>query len=730
MPLHHAPGVRLPLVVLLGLKSLVAHRVKGSFVVGILGFGTFLLITGSALLASVEAATSESVRSSLAGDLQVYSADAEDGLTLFGGVGIGSSDIGEMPDFAPIEATIGAMPEVAAVVPMAIMPVTVFAENGIDRVLEELAAAVATPNDGDPARSSEAKEHVRTMLDALAPDVAARAAIEANPDHSAAGQAALSRAQSPAFWAGFDEDPASALEFLSVNVAPLAADGRVLSLRLLGTDPPQFAERFDRFQLVEGRQIPSGQRGFLFSQRTYERVVKSKIARDLDALHDAVAAGGRIAQDPLLREDVSRLSREYASILYDLDPGERALLLPKLQQLLGTGVAAGVPRDLPALLEAFFTLDDTTLEPRFQFFYAAIAPLVRLYELPVGGTITLRATTRTGYVKAVSVPVFGTYAFKGLESSELAGTANLVDLVTWRELYGKMSTGEQAELSSMKAELHGGNDGFGAIDVRAMDAAALDAAFFDAPQAPTPDAEEIVSGGAFDEFAGVDLKARRARATRSVGQAGQTGDSPGFDPAELHRGLVLNAAILLHDPAQAAPVAHRIQALSDHLGLGIQVVDWKGATGMLGQLILVMRGVLYSAILMIFLVALIIINNSMVSATLERASEIGTMRAIGATRSFVVGMFLVEALGLGGIASAIGAGLSALLVGWLGWVGVPAPADVFVLLFAGPRLYPTTTLTNHAFGASTILAVSLVSTLYPAWLAAGVRPALAMQGKE
>ena len=95
--------LRLRILLLLGVRSLLAHRVKSSVVGSMLMFGTFLSVSGSALFDSLQAATARSVTLSLAGDLQVYSEDAPDRLALFGGVGLGSSDIGELPEISELD---------------------------------------------------------------------------------------------------------------------------------------------------------------------------------------------------------------------------------------------------------------------------------------------------------------------------------------------------------------------------------------------------------------------------------------------------------------------------------------------------------------------------------------------------------------------------------------------------------------------------------------------------
>ncbi|MES2642379.1 MAG: FtsX-like permease family protein [Myxococcota bacterium] len=698
-PVTQETLARLRILLLLGLRSLAAHRVKSAVVGSMLTFGTFLTVSGSALFDSILAATAKSVTSSLAGDLQVYSAEAEDPLALFGGVGLGTSDIGELPEIERIEAAIGALPEVRTVVPMGITTVTVFGDNEIDRVLGELRGAVGL---GDAAGVAEGRERVRAIVRTIAAGHEARVSTGADPEKVAADGATLERAGSDTFWSGFEADPLGGLDFLESNLAPLTADGRMFYLRAIGTDLDQFTRTFDRFYVVDGQAVPEGRRGLLLSKRTYERLLKNRVARELDALYDAWKVGARIAEDPLLQKRAARLPGQYARILFQVSPSDAAILEPKLRALL-----PGIEGGLAALLPAFLEIDDTTIEARHSFFYAEIAPLVRLYEIPVGKTVTLRAFTRAGYARSVTVPVWGTYEFRGLEKSDTTTASNLLDLITWRELYGKMSAEQQAELSDIRAQ----------AGLREVDAATVEDALFGEGSGSHSGAVTVASSG-FDEFAGLALGGR-------VGGASLT-----LDPAQQHRGLALNAAVLLHDPAQTNAVAAKIRALSVRDDLGIQVVDWQGATGILGQFIGAMRVALYAAIFVIFLVSLIIINNTMVAATVERVGEIGTMRAIGATRGFVVGMFVVETLVLGLASGTLGAGFAALFVAWLGRVGLPAPQDAIVILFGGPRLFPTTSWGNHAFGITTILVVSVLSTLYPAVLAARVSPVVAMQDKE
>ena len=97
------------------------------------------------------------------------------------------------------------------------------------------------------------------------------------------------------------------------------------------------------------------------------------------------------------------------------------------------------------------------------------------------------------------------------------------------------------------------------------------------------------------------------------------------------------------------------------------------------------RMVLSVAMLIIFVVALVIINNAMVMATLQRVQEIGTLRAVGAQRRFILGMLVIEAMVIGAIFGSAGRVLvGAGIVGLLGQVGIPAFSDVWTFFFSGP----------------------------------------------
>ena len=227
----------------------------------------------------------------------------------------------------------------------------------------------------------------------------------------------------------------------------------------------------------------------------------------------------------------------------------------------------------------------------------------------------------------------------------------------------------------------------------------------------------------FDEFEAIDLEGQVERLRAEA--------ESGFDQATINDGLALNAAVILEDPSRIDATAELIRATAEREGLRIQVTDWQTASGMVGQFITVIRIVLWIAIIIIFLVTLVIINNSMLLATMERVGEIGTVRAIGASRGFVLTMFLLETLLLGLMSGSLGGAAGAGLIEYLGSTGIPAAGqDVLIFLFAGPRLFPSLGTPQLIFGLGTVLFVSIASTVYPAMIATRVQPIVAMQGQE
>jgi ABC-type lipoprotein release transport system permease subunit len=245
---------------------------------------------------------------------------------------------------------------------------------------------------------------------------------------------------------------------------------------------------------------------------------------------------------------------------------------------------------------------------------------------------------------------------------------------------------------------------------------------------------ELFSAKSSDE-GGVELTAPSAasealanlRGTRERQEAiGRTH----YSPKQLLEGVVLNVAVLVADDSKIPETTRAIEASGKRAGLPLKAISWQKAAGIIGQFTVLMRAVLFSAVLIIFAVALVVINNALVMATLERVGEIGTLRAVGAQRRFILGMLVLESIVIGISSGTLGALLGAIVMLVLGKTGIPAFSDFMTFFFSGPRLFPSVGPQELSFALLTVLVVSVVSSIYPAWLAMRVSPREAMQSED
>jgi ABC-type antimicrobial peptide transport system permease subunit len=595
-------------------------------------------------------------------------------------------------------------PNVQAFVPMGLDMSLLGRGNEMDESLDLLREALKNQ---DPVAIQTRIDAVRFQLEQLKKEAAEQKKLVADVAIIEEREADIAKAEAPGFLDTLKTVDESKLQFLETKIAPLSGEKQPIYLGYIGTDIDIYQKNFSKFRVIEGQPLPPGQRGILLAHRARENFLKVLVARLFDRLHKRVVATNiKIQGDAENERNAADLSRQYSSIISSLNREQASDLSKKLTEF---GINGAQPNQdlithLTEQLKEFLTVNDDNIRERHEWFYKNIAPLIKLYEISPGETITLRAYTRSGYVKSLPLKVYGVYSFAGLEDSDLAGQTSIIDLVSFRELYGKMTEASQKELAEMRSQV-------GIKDIEASNAE--EALFGEASQA---------------QIETRSLEARPTQVEAVIDVKPAIPDSFALD--EVTRGLALNAAIKLKDPSRLAETQEQLKQAFKDKGLDVRVVDWQQASGIVGQMVNIMRLVLVLALGVIGLVTLVIINNSIIVGTLNRIREIGTMRAIGAQKSFVVGLFLGETCVTGLIGSILGAIFGGLVLVILSKVGIPAVNDIVSFLFSGPRLYPNIRW-NIIIGTPFVITlVATLSSIYAARLAARVQPAEAMQEKE
>ena len=687
----------------LALRNLLLHKFKTFIVGAILFLGTVLVIVGTSVLDAIDRSMEESLVNSITAHVQLYSAKAKDDFQVFGSMDGSMPDVGRMMNFAKVKKTLEAIDNVKTVVPMGIDFAITSTSSMLERRLAELRDTVRK---GDGKRRQVLKKHIRRMIRVLDKDLEnLRPIVDASKFDAEHGEhlKALARALTPGFWQQFDDKPLDALEFLENEVGPIGMNQDLIWVRYVGTDTALFAQTFDRFEIVSGTLIPPGKRGFLFNQRAYERMVKNKTARRLDRIAEKIADGQSIAGCGDCKTWIGHNVKQAASLVSQFDDDAAAKVGAALRKHLGSK-----QQDLTTLMKSLLTMDDKNFAARKELFYKAVAPHITLYTVKIGDEFVLTGFAQGGgYARKVPVKVYGTFRFRSLDRSPLAGGFCVMDIMTFRDLYGYMTQEKKKEQKAIRASV-------GIRDVKREDAESM----FDSDDLEGDEKEE-----AFDEASEVDLKAGGKRYTAEVHKRV-------YSKKELYGGVVINAAVMLKDRSKLDQSLAAIRAAIKKEKLGLKAVSWRKASGIIGQLISVVRLVLYGAVFIIFVVALIIVNNSLLMSTMERTREIGTMRAIGAQRGFVMRMFLYETGVLSLIFGGLGALVGVVIMALLQARGIPAVADFFVFLFAGPRLHPQLQPQHVLFAMGVIALVALGSTWYPAWIATRITPREAMEKEE
>ena len=191
---------------------------------------------------------------------------------------------------------------------------------------------------------------------------------------------------------------------------------------------------------------------------------------------------------------------------------------------------------------------------------------------------------------------------------------------------------------------------------------------------------------------------------------------------DLDDGTYNMVLVLLRDhdnlDEKVAMLNERLKAAN----LGVRAITWKKAIGAVGSMAVLIKGALFVFVMFLFFVAIIIIVNTLSMAALERTSEIGMMRAVGARKGFISTMFLGETALLSSFFGGLGIVTGYIVVQILALVRITSDNDMVQLLFGGDTFHPFLSGGDILLAIIQLAIVTFCAVIYPVQIARSITP--------
>ena len=191
-------------------------------------------------------------------------------------------------------------------------------------------------------------------------------------------------------------------------------------------------------------------------------------------------------------------------------------------------------------------------------------------------------------------------------------------------------------------------------------------------------------------------------------------------------GKVERIIVLLEDTEDLPELLPRIEEILAGLDRTFEIRRWDELAGFYEAVVALYTGLFRVFAGIVGVVVMFSVANTMTMAVFERTAEIGALRAIGARRSTLVSMFLLEGIGVGIIGSGLGVAATWLLAAAVeatGGIPMPPPPG----MTQGFQAYFSITGGVLLSAFAVTMAATLASSVYPAFAASRIRIVEALQ---
>lgn len=169
-----------------------------------------------------------------------------------------------------------------------------------------------------------------------------------------------------------------------------------------------------------------------------------------------------------------------------------------------------------------------------------------------------------------------------------------------------------------------------------------------------------------------------------------------------------------------------LDLLGDH-NAHLDVLKWQAAAGASIQLLLIVQMIFVAGLAVVIVVISLIIINALVLGVLERSSEIGTMRSIGAGFSFIRTLFFLESFLVTCIATFIGVAIGSLGVLSINSLDLTVSNQLLAgLISVGGIVEANVTFSNMAKHLVGVILLGAIAWIYPVFIASKTSPSAAI----
>lgn len=194
------------------------------------------------------------------------------------------------------------------------------------------------------------------------------------------------------------------------------------------------------------------------------------------------------------------------------------------------------------------------------------------------------------------------------------------------------------------------------------------------------------------------------------------------EPARRVSGVYNLVFVRLVPGADRDAALAKLNAALSAAKTGARAVPWNKASGPIGGMALIIKGALFLFVTLLFCVAVIIIVNTLTMSALERSAEIGMMRAVGARRTFIAGMFFGETGILSFLFGGLGILAGVLAVRLIPLLRISTENDLLQLLYGGASFHPLLSMSGVLLTVLQLAGVTVAAALYPMRVAVGITP--------